>query len=241
MEMNRRLFGILILLAWTFLLVAPVYADRDDFNSAELDPAWIWDNPADDSSYDLAEEPGWLKITCGAGDHDIWDVRGGGPAVLLEAPEDYTVETHWLLDAPSNTAIAIVFFNEDAVGNANSPGPWCLLWCTKAHAMYVQHAIGTGWGDGLTPEGDVLYVKVEKSGDNWKFSFKSEEDDDWELFVDDDYDIGGKHYVGMSVYNWGGVAEASGFFDYFETSWTFTAVEPADKLMATWAKIRAIR
>jgi hypothetical protein len=233
--------SILALLALVSLAISSAYADRDEFDSTELDAAWVWDNPAEDSSYDLKEEPGWLKITCSAGDHDIWDVRSGGPAVLLEAPDDdYTFETHYTTEIMGNCSVGLVFLNEDAVGDANSPGPWTALFTQVANRLDWQHAIGVDAIQANVADANNTYVKVEKIGDDWKFLYKQNEDDDWEVIIEGNYDIGGKHYAGMMVKNWNPGPEISAYFDYVETSWSALAspVEPGGKLTASWGQIK---
>ncbi len=235
--MDRKV--MVVLLAGMILLASVCYAARDDFDSKELDPSWIWDNPAEDSSYDLTEQPGWVKITCAEGDHDIWDVRGGGPALLLEAPEDYTLETHYTVQMLGNCSVGLVFLNEDALGNANSVGPWCALFSEGANILW-QHAVAQTAQQAAVPNSQDVYAQVEKTGANWKFYYKETEDDDWELIIEDEYDIGEKHYAGLMSKNWSPGPEISTYFDYVETSWqSFTAaVEPANKLAVEWGGIK---
>ena len=242
--MNRKIFSILVLLVWASLLVAPVYAARDDFDSPKLDLAWIVDNPTEDGSYDLTEKPGSLKITCAAGDHDIWSIRGGGPAVVIEAPEDYTVETHFSMEQKDRTTAGLCFLNEDAVGNADSIGPWYVFTVENAPPVVLkrQHAIGID--EAVKPpekaiNQDSVFLKVTKSGQEWTGYYKEEEGGEWELIFENTYDIGKKHYVDMIVKNWSNAPEISASFDYFDASWKFFAViEPAAKLTTTWAKIK---
>ena len=237
--MYRAFLSVLVLLACVTLFASSGYADRDEFDSPELDEAWIWDNPAEDSSYDLAEKSGWLKVTCAAGDHDIWDVRGGGPAVVTEAPEDYTLETHYTVEMQGNCSVGLVFLNEDALGNANSIGPWCALFSEGTQILW-QHAVGLTANQAAVANANDVYAKVEKTGVDWKFYYKAEEGDDWDLIIEDSYDIGEVHYVGMMSKNWAPGPEISTYFDYLETSWSFllSPVEPAAKLATTWGEIK---
>ena len=205
--MPRKFLCMVASLACIAIVSSTVYADRDEFDAAELDPAWVWDNPAEDSSYDLADEPGWLKITCAPGDHDIWNVRSGGPAVVMEAPADYTFETHYVTQTQSSCSIGLVFLNEDALGNENSAGPWCALFSQVNNNLFWQHAVGVDKMQAAVASGDEVYVKLEKAGETWKFYYKAAEDDDWELIIEDTYDIGEKHYAGFMVKNWGGGPE----------------------------------
>jgi len=221
-------------------ITSTVYAERDEFETPELDPAWIWDNPPEDSSYDLEERPGWLKITCAAGDHDIWDVRSGGPAILVEAPDDdYTFETHYSTEILDNCSVGLVFLNEDAIGNADSPGPWAALFTQIATRLDWQHGVGVDAIQANVADANDPYVKVEKTDDDWKFFYKQNEDDDWEMVIEDTYEIGDKHYAGLMVKNWSG-PEISAYYDYVEISWSALAlsVEPAGKLAATWGRIK---
>jgi len=218
--------SLLILIA-----LVPCYASRDDFDLTTLGPKWIWDNPDKDSEYDLKEKPGWLKITCAPGDHDIWDVRRGGPAILLEAPDDYTFEVHYTVEIQSNTSAGLVFLNEDALGDANSPGPWCALFTQPGNQLFWQHAVGLDVKQAGVANGNDAYIKVEKAGDDWKFYYKDSEDGDWTLVIEDSYDIGDKHYAGLMSKNWNPGPEISMYVDYVETSWMFSApVEPKAKL-----------
>jgi hypothetical protein len=237
--MNHKIFIAILLTCWIFLLIAPVYANRDDFDSTKLGEKWVWDNPAKDSSYDLKEKPGWLKITCAAGDHDIWDVRNGGPAMLLEAPKDYTFETHYTTQIAANTSVGLVFLNEDALGNAKSPGPWCALFTQPGNQLFWQHAIGQDAKQAAVANGDDAYIKVEKADKDWKFYYKENADDKWALVIEDTYDIGDKHYAGFMVKNWNPGPEITGYYDYVDTSWSFAApVESKGKLTATWGNIK---
>jgi hypothetical protein len=234
-----KVLSVPALLAWMILIVSIGYADRDEFDSPELDPSWIWDNPAEDSSYDLAEKPGWLKITCAPGDHDIWNVRSGGPAVVTEAPDNYTFETHYTTEILDNCSVGLVFYNEDALGNANSAGPWTALFTQVATRLDWQHGVGIDAIQTPVANSNDAYVKVEKTDDNWKFYYKEKEDDDWELIIEGNYDIGGKHYAGFMVKNWAPGPEISGYFDYVETSWPFLSpVEPAGRLATTWGQLK---
>jgi len=229
-------FSLIILMS---LSITSVFADRDDFNSTKLGEKWIWDNPAKDSSYDLKEKPGWLKITCAPGDHDIWDVRSGGPAVLLEAPNNYTFETHYITTIKDNCSVGLVFLNEDALGNANSPGPWCALFTQPGNQLFWQHAVGVDKMQANVANGNDAYIKVEKTDKNWKFYYKAKADDKWTLIIDDNYDIGKKHYAGLMVKNWNPGPEITGYYDYVETSWAFaSAVEPYEKLTTMWGHIK---
>jgi len=237
--MERKIMFALLLMVGMIFLVASVYASRDDFDSQKLGEKWIWDNPAKDSSYDLKEKPGWLKITCAPGDHDIWDVRSGGPAMLLEAPQDYTFEAHYTTQIVSNTSVGLVFLNEDALGNANSPGPWCALFTQPGNQLFWQHGVGVDAKQVAIANGDDAYIKVEKADTDWKFYYKEKENDKWALVIEDTYDIGKKHYAGFMVKNWNPGPEITGYLDYVETSWTFAApVESKGKLTATWGSIK---
>ncbi|MGB9596667.1 MAG: hypothetical protein ACPL7B_10345 [Candidatus Poribacteria bacterium] len=221
------------------VFIVSVYADRDNFDSQKLGEKWIWDNPAKDSSYSLKEKPGWLKITCAPGDHDIWDVRSGGPAMLLEAPNDYTFETHYITTILDNCSVGLVFLNEDAVGNANSPGPWCALFTQPGNQLFWQHAVAVDAKQVNVANGNDAYIKVEKTGKDWKFYYKANPNDKWTLIIEDSYDIGKKHYAGLMVKNWNPGPEITGYYDYVETSWQFaSAVEPFEKLTTTWGHIR---
>jgi len=240
--MSNRTFGALTLLACVLMFAPSSYADRDEFEALELGPAWVWDNPADDSSYDLKEQPGWLKMTCAPGDHDIWDVRSGGPAILIEAPTgDYTFETHYTTEILGNTSVGLVFLNEDAVGNANSPGPWAALFTQISTRLDWQHAIGQDVSQAPVADSNNPYIKVEKNGDDWTIYYKETEGDDWDLILQDTYDIGEPHYAGLMVKNWNPGPEISAFFDYVETSWDFAGadVESAGKLTTIWGRVKA--
>jgi len=221
--MTRIILGTLLLMFCMILLAIPGYADRDNFDSAKLSEKWVWDNPAKDSSYDLKAEPGWLKMTCAPGDHDIWDVRSGGPAVLLEAPDDYTFETHYITEIKDNCSVGLVFLNEDAVGNAQSAGPWCALFSQPGNQLFWQHAVGIDAKQAAVASSNDAFVKVEKADNYWTFSYKEKEDDDWQVVIEDTYDIGKKHYAGLMVKNWNPGPEISAVYDYVETSWSFAA------------------
>jgi len=237
--MYRNILFMLLVMFLAVSFVNSTYADRDDFDSTKLNDKWLWDNPADDSSYDLKEQPGWLKITCAPGDHDIWDIRSGGPAVLLETPDDYTFETHYTTETLANCSIGLVFLNEDAIGNANSPGPWCALFSQPGNQLFWQHAVGIDKMQSPVASADDVFVKVEKTGDNWKFYYKETEDDDWALIIEDTFDIGEKHYAGLMVKNWNPGPEISAFYDYVETSWDLgLAVKPIEKLSTSWGHIK---
>lgn len=237
--MKYSISAILVLIVCVIFISSSANAGRDEFDLPELGESWIWDNPANDSSYDLSAEPGWLKITCAAGDHDIWNVRSGGPAVLIEAADEYTFETHYVTQVLDNCSIGLVFLNEDALGNANSPGPWCALFSQSGSRLFWQHAVGQEVSQANVANADDVYVKVEKSGDNWKFYYKENEGDAWELVIEDNYDIGGIHYAGLMVKNWSPGPEISASFDYVDTSLLLLApVESAGKLAARWGDIK---
>jgi len=237
--MYRNILFMLLVIFLAVSFVNSTYADRDDFDSEKLNGKWLWDNPAEDSSYDLKEQPGWLKITCAPGDHDIWDIRSGGPAVLLETPDDYTFETHYVTETISNCSIGLVFLNEDAIGDANSPGPWCALFSQPGNQLFWQHAVGIDKMQAPVASADDVFVKVEKTGDSWKFYYKEQEDDDWALIIEDTYDIGEKHYAGLMVKNWNPGPEISAFYDYVETSWDLgLAVKSIEKLSTSWGHIK---
>lgn len=222
-----------------FSLVVPIYADRDDFDSTKLSGKWLWDNPAKDSSYDLKEKPGWLKMTCAAGDHDIWDVRSGGPAVLLETPGDYTFETHYTTEIQNNCSVGLVFLNEDAIGDANSPGPWCALFSQPGNQLFWQHAVGIDAKQAAVVNSNEVFVKVEKVDVNWKFYYKAKEDDKWNLVIEDTYDIGKKHYAGLMVKNWNPGPDIWAYYDYVDVSWDIgLAVKTENKLVSTWGKVK---
>ena len=85
---------------------------------------------------------------------------------------------------------------------------------------------------------DLSNAKVEKNGNDWKFYYKAAEDDEWTLIIEDSYDIGEKHYVGLMSKNWNPGPEISTYFDYVETSWSFASVEPTSKLTVTWGSIK---
>lgn len=238
--MTCRMSTAILLIVFASFIVNSVLASRDDFNSQKLGPKWIWDNPAKDSSYDLKERPGWLKITCAPGDHDIWDVRSGGPAMLLEAPDSYTFETHYVTEIKDNCSVGLVFLNEDAVGNANSPGPWCALFTQPGNQLFWQHAVAVDAKQATVENANDAYIKVEKNAKNWTFYYKARENDKWALVIEDTYDIGKKHYAGLMVKNWNPGPEISAYYDYVETSWQFSAVvKPSGKLGTLWGHIKS--
>lgn len=235
--MKHKVIGLLMLFSLIVLTISICYADRDDFDLPNLGEKWIWDNPDKDSSYDLKEQPGWIKITCAAGDHDIWDVRGGAPALLLEAPEDYTFETHYTVEMLGNCSVGLVFLNEDALGNKASVGPWAALFSEGAEILW-QHAVAQTANRAAVASANDVYAKLEKKGDSWKFYYKAKENDDWKLIIEDTYDIGKKHYAGLMSKNWNPGPEISTYFDYVETSWSFSAVEFNEKLTITWGQVK---
>jgi hypothetical protein len=103
-----------------------------------------------------------------------------------------------------------------------------------------QHAIGVDAIQANVADANNPYVKVEKIGDDWKFLYKQNEDDDWQLIIEGSYDIGGKHRAGLMVKNWNPGPEISAYFDYVEISWSALSapVELADKLTASWGQLK---
>jgi hypothetical protein len=238
--MSRRNRIVLTAIACMVVAHGVSYANRDEFDTNTLEDAWTWDNPGNDSDFDLVQQEGWLKITCAPGEHDIWDTRGDGPAMLIEAPDDYTFETHYTTTVGGNISVGLVFLSEDAIGDAGLPAPWAALFTQTGGRLDWQHAPGVDVSQAAVATSEDVYVRVDKAGDAWTVFYKEQEGDDWEMILEDTYDIGGAHSAGLMAKNWGGGAEISGFYEYVEASWDFATmpVESAGKLAGVWGRMK---
>ena len=189
----------------------------DSFSTDQLSSGYHWFNDnngdgvndVDGDSYSLTANRGWLTITAGER-QDLWDEtsKRGAPLMLRTAPSGkYFVETFVSaspLLAPSqplNSQIGLfVFESYDnwlffSLTNHDFPTPGTTngLMVTKT----VDGASSIVAGSGLRE--DFAFLKILRgSGNKWKFYWKLQPDDAWELLTTVELDLGA-HKVGMGV------------------------------------------
>lgn len=157
------------------------------------DGYWFFNEggPRDTDTYSLTD--GWLKIRAGIG-QDLWGgtpPKRGAPIMLYKAPAgNYTLETFVTADQigtpsqPPNTQMGLF-----ALQDINN---WIFFGLTN-HDFTVEGSISQG--DGLIVtltednhsrvvelmpfEPDLAYLRIEKSGSRWEFSWKEEAGDSW--------------------------------------------------------------
>ncbi len=132
----------------------------DEFAATTLDPGWTWLDLHGDCSYNLTENPGYLRIYVPTGGHDIspWDY--GAPRVIQPAGGDFTIETRLLFDPAGNSQAAglLVFKdNDNYMRLERVSGPSVLMYGEVGDAVnYRTVSVG---GGGTT------YLRLVRQGD----------------------------------------------------------------------------
>jgi hypothetical protein len=216
----------------------------DEFDSQTLNNAWIFASPDKDGKWSLTDKPGWLSIKCPAGDHDMWDFRGGAPMMAIKAPgDDYIIETHLKISEwPANSYAGIHFLGKDALNDEKSPGPWghFILCCgTPGSDIRWQNSV-TVEGPKVGLSGQEIYMKIEKKGNDFDSFYKFKEDETWQSVGKGSVDMGKEHYICLGTCNWGGTGTVTVEFDYFRSnpSIIMAVASPASKLATTWGGIK---
>jgi hypothetical protein len=181
----------------------------DTFSTDQLSSGYRWFDEGVPDSYSLTAKHGWLGINAGVR-QDLWGgipLKRGAPLLLRPAPEgDYKVDTFVSaspLGAPSqpvNTQIGLFVFQD--VNN------WLFFGLTNhdfstpytTNGLMVTKTVGGASsivaGSGLAE--DFVFLRIKKDGDEWKFYWKLQHDDAWNLLTTVKLPLKG-HEVGMGV------------------------------------------
>lgn len=212
----------------------------DTFTDDSLSGGHRWFDENNPDSYDL--EGGYLKISAGLW-QDLWGgipLKRGAPIILRPAPEEenYTITTFVRADDPSemrawepipypsqarNSQIGLFVFQD--VNN------WIFFGLTD-HDFTVDGS--RVQGDGLivtkteddsssiveqsTIFSDFMFLKIKKTGDNWKFYSKTEYAENWQILADFDMRME-DHEIGIGVKTFDieplqGSEPAKAYFDF---------------------------
>jgi hypothetical protein len=173
----------------------------DSFSTDQLSSGYRWFNDnngdgvndADDDSWSLTANPGCLSISAGEW-QDLWVAayKRGAPLMLGSiSVGDYSVETFVSASPlgepsqPLNTQIGLFVFE--------SYDNWLFFGLTNqdfdsAHTtggLMVTKIDDGIWSivAGTDLEEDFSFLKIERRGDEWKFYWKLQHDDAWNLLL----------------------------------------------------------
>ncbi len=179
----------------------------DTFSTDQLSSGYRWFDEEEPDSHTLAAEPGWLRIEARER-QDLWGSgKRGAPLLIRPAPEgNYKVETFVSASPlvspsqPVNTQIGLFVFQD--VNN------WLFFGLTNhdfstpytTNGLMVTKTVGgtSSIVAGSDLKEDFVFLRIKKSGDEWKFYWKLQHDDAWNLLTTVELSLE-DHEVGMGV------------------------------------------
>jgi len=232
--------ALLMTLCSTLPLLAGTWVD--DFERNELGSEWtIKDRPGNPSEFKVEKRA--LHITC---TQNFGHMESTRPLALIEAPEgDFSVSGFFSSDPdkPTDAWHGIFVLGDDPMDFA------CLLFGGEANQpqkTLIGSMVKGNWQDkGHFQTGfDVpFYLKLEKSGKQWKGYSKKNEKEDWALIGNPwEHDFKPK-WVGCGfINNWGGKAVTLIVDTFVVEGPNVTpraqAVDPSTKLAALWGGLK---
>ncbi len=245
--LNKLSLGTAILVS-TLFIVPVIYAEewRDDFDGPNLDPAWTLDDMGADPTLKISFEADKLVMFL-KGKHEWW----GDPEFVEDALKvtqpvpagDWTVTTHvsytWEAMPVTNCGIGgLIYYTPGAPPN--------FIMMMKHKDTIMQE----GWNHGKVYKNVALplggetdmFLKVDKVGIKSTFSYKLKEADEWiEVGSVDQAVEDGR--IGLYVKAYCDVPDITMSVDFFSISGDQVkgaAVQPQDKLAASWGEIKVI-
>lgn len=234
----------LICVAMSAILSALAFGGTwiDDFEGKELGPEWtIKDRPGNPSEFKV--ENGALHITC---TQNFGHMENTRPLALIEAPEgDFSVIGLFSSDPekPSDAWHGIFVLGDDPMDFA------CLLFggeSNQPQKTLIGSMVKGVWQDkGHFPTGFEVpfYLKLEKSGKQWRGYCRKSEKEDWNPIGSPwEHDLKPK-WVGVGfINNWGGKVVTL-IVDTFivegpKVTPRAQAVDPSDKLATVWGDLK---
>ena len=241
--------SLVILVCLTFMVVLPTASMggvwRDNFDGAKIGSGWEFTNPPKQCKYEVADGMFSIKLE---GKNDIWGGQDNAAKLLREAPEgNYSVETRIVIkpDAKAKTAntwTSITMFDDAKSPSAN----WLYLARGGNSEINIEYAKNNAGniGPSLKNMADTeLYLKVEKTGQDYTGHYKIKENDKWIKVGTTKHDALNPSKVGLLVKSWA-VRSMVCNYDYFEMEGenvksNMTAVAPNGKLAVTWGQLRS--
>ena len=96
------------------LEVAGANTYNDEFTSTSLDPKWTFVDPLADCSYNLSNNPGYLRIFVPGDNHNLYPGNYNAPRVIQSINGDFVIETRVLFDPIFNAQGAGILIWKDS-------------------------------------------------------------------------------------------------------------------------------
>ncbi|WP_287153841.1 DUF1349 domain-containing protein, partial [Candidatus Solincola tengchongensis] len=185
----------------------------DEFGDSALNPRWVWLDPLSDCGYDLAGNPGYLRISVAGNDHDLHPANNlNAPRVLQPIYEDFSAETRVLVDPQHDACEAGI-----------------LAWKDQENFLCLERGIGYNdqvisfWGvvGGVeTPYASVgststeAYVRLSRVGDDFS-AYYSLDGVNWSQLATCSMAVDEPVQVGLHAVNQHNDYPFQADFDYF--------------------------
>ena len=234
----------LIVLVCAFLMVfsMPLFAASlgDPFDGAGLKNSnWRWQSEPDE--WDVGETTaGWLHFAPKI-NQNLWSSDTSIRLYQETSLGEFDVETHVVMDYQGSCIVAGLV----ALGSTENNWTTLKFWGRAADAILQwQHKANSivNQVPGYTePAGRVeAYLRLAKDSDNYMAWWKKEEGDDW-IEIKPDAPIVLTPPIQIGIY--GGICAGAGEgtieYEYFKDLLNPYAIEPAEKMSATWGQIKS--
>ncbi len=198
----------------------------DDFSGGSLNPAWTWDDPNANDTYNLTDRSGWLTVKLATGNEDTWTTRGTAPILrtntsTLNYATDFSVESYVDIatgngGTPGTRNIGAVCLYSNTVGN-------CVLSLGLQYwnkLTFEFQRTGTGTIASVTTDVKSGFVKMDYDAETttWTASYKKTAGDDWTSFGTYVLPMTSDIELGLITKSWSSGTAGYVQYDYFKVS-----------------------
>ncbi|MBI5952480.1 MAG: hypothetical protein HY865_12555 [Chloroflexi bacterium] len=149
----------------------------DEFDATTLDSAWTWVEPLEGPSWSLTENPGFFQFTVPQGFSHL--PEDGSVAPSLQRTDmgagDFAIETSYFVDDRSgdwyHSGLMIGFSETDRI--------WMGILSNSNGIMAVNVPNPNGGEGASIIGGQPVFMRIEKTGDEYKFFYKQNAEDAW--------------------------------------------------------------
>jgi len=195
----------------------------DEFNAGSLDSHWKWVDPRQDCSYNLTENPGYLRFHVPGNNHDL-DISNGNqnaPRILQTMSSDFIIETKVVFRPTTNFQSAGILLWSSTFSFIRFERGYTDTYPNQI--IQVREALTDtpyttgGWVElGTTAyNDDIVYMKVERKGNLFTFAYASNVTA-WSPIGSDTIPLGGSISVGLFALVQGNNDALYADFDYFQ-------------------------
>jgi len=193
----------------------------DEFDSSPIDNRWALINPRGDNIFNLTANPGFLRIYVTGDDHDLNIPSIGNqyaPRVLQNISGDFVIETKFLFSPVASNQLAGILLWSNSTYFVRFERGYTDTY--PHHLIRVREALaGPMWGGWAEHgkkayEGSVTYLRIERRGNKFTFSYDPQ-DSTWTPLTFDAIPLDKKLSVGLFVLVQATNSPIYADFDYF--------------------------